>query len=38
MASTLGFDPGPHWWEASAVITSQDELGEGTLSPLVTER
>ena len=22
MASTLGFDPGPHWWEASALTTA----------------
>ena len=22
MASTLGFEPGPHWWEASALITA----------------
>ena len=23
MASTPGFEPGPHWWEASALITKQ---------------
>ena len=22
MASTPGFEPGPHWWEASALITA----------------
>ena len=22
MASTLGFEPGPHWWEASALTTA----------------
>ena len=22
MASTLGFEPRPHWWEASALITA----------------
>ena len=22
MASTAGFEPGPHWWEASALITA----------------
>ena len=22
MASTPGFDPGPHWWEASALTTA----------------
>ena len=21
MASTVGFEPGPHWWEASALAT-----------------
>ena len=22
MASTIGFEPGPHWWEASAIATA----------------
>ena len=22
MASTPGFEPGPHWWEASALTTA----------------
>ena len=22
MPSTLGFEPGPHWWEASALTTA----------------
>ena len=21
MASTMGYEPGPHWWEASALTT-----------------
>ena len=26
MASTLGFETGPHWWEASALNTAQPLL------------
>ena len=29
MASTAGFEPGPHWWEASALTTAPSLAGEG---------
>ena len=32
MASTPGFEPGPHWWEASALTTAP------SLAPQVRER
>ena len=34
MESTLGFEPGPHWWEASALTTAPSlaPLSEITVS------
>ena len=29
MASTPGFEPGPHWWEASALTTAPPLLPNG---------
>ena len=29
MAATLGFEPGPHWWEASALTTAPPSLPKG---------
>ena len=31
-ASMLGFEPGPHWWEASALTTAQPLLHYATLA------
>ena len=29
MAATLGVEPGPHWWEASALTTAPPSLPKG---------
>ena len=34
MASTPGFEPGPHWWEASA-LTTATSLAPPALGPIV---
>ena len=31
MASTSGFEPGPHWWEASALTTMRHPLLPGII-------
>ena len=31
MASTLGFEPGPHWWEMSALTTAPATLATNCL-------
>ena len=36
MASTLGFEPGPHWWEASALTTAPPLLPEVAISSCST--
>jgi len=33
MASTPGFEPGPHWWEASALTTAPPLLTDGGSRP-----
>ena len=35
MASTQGFEPGPHWWEASA-LTTVPPLLQVALTPVIT--
>ena len=32
MASTPGFEPGPHWWEATALTTTPPLLPVGNIS------
>ena len=36
MASTPGFEPGPHWWEASALTTAPPLLSEGNFDKFLT--
>ena len=35
MASTQGFEPGPHWWEESA-LTTEPPLLQVALTPMIT--
>ena len=34
-ASTPGFEPGPHWWEASALTTAPSPAAPPALGPIV---